>query len=93
MHTACHTHQQTLMHLASLEHLLVPRRPCPPLRLVARSAAAVGILDNNCAGLCEPLTDMLQVHNDPVCRQQTPDPLPYHHSYPEHVAFEHMWVR
>jgi hypothetical protein len=64
--------------------------PASPLSTPCR-AAAVGILDNACAGLCSPLTDLLEVHDDPVCRQQTPDPLPFHHSHPEHLAFEQLW--
>ncbi len=56
------------------------------------SVAAVGVLRNECAGLCRPVEDMYAMHANMTCRAQPPLPLPYVKSYPQHAAFERMWV-
>lgn len=56
------------------------------------SERAVGILRNECAGLCEPLKDLKLVHEARACRLPAEDPLPYMDSYPEHKDFEKMRV-
>ncbi|GMH38226.1 hypothetical protein BSKO_06110 [Bryopsis sp. KO-2023] len=56
------------------------------------SGKAVGILRNECAGLCDPLKDLYLVHNARSCRFPAEDPLPYMPSYPDHTAFEKMRV-
>ena len=56
------------------------------------SSAAIGILRNECAGLCNPLKDLYIVHHAKFCRGPPRDPLPYLPSYPEHTEFEKMRV-
>lgn len=64
------------------------------MRLCAKrcSAAAIGILRNECAGLCNPLKDLYVVHQARSCQMETKDPLPYLPSYPDHIEFEEMRV-
>lgn len=52
----------------------------------------IGVLRNECAGLCNPLKDMYLVHHAKACRELAPYPLPYLPSHPEHLAFDAMWV-
>jgi len=56
------------------------------------SSAAIGILRNECAGLCNPLKDLYIVHHAKHCQGAAKDPLPYLPSYPEHTDFEKMRV-
>jgi hypothetical protein len=54
--------------------------------------AAVGVLSNWCAGLCDPVADMYRMHGNESCQMAVKAPLPYIRSYPEHREFESMWV-
>eukprot|EP01023_Acetabularia_acetabulum_P018383 TRINITY_DN19287_c0_g1_i3.p1 TRINITY_DN19287_c0_g1~~TRINITY_DN19287_c0_g1_i3.p1 ORF type:complete len:269 (+),score=34.41 TRINITY_DN19287_c0_g1_i3:114-920(+) len=56
------------------------------------SAATIGVLNNACAGLCDPLNDLYTVHTNEKCTAQPQDPLPYLPSYPDHKDFEQMRV-
>lgn len=56
------------------------------------SEAAIGILRNECAGLCNPLKDLYLVHHAKSCQGPPKIPLPYLPSYPEHTEFEKMRV-
>ena len=57
-------------------------------------AAAVGILNNRCAGLCEPVADLHAAHADALCQAEPAAgaPLPYLPSHPEHRKFETLRV-
>ncbi|PNH08278.1 putative beta-1,3-galactosyltransferase 14, partial [Tetrabaena socialis] len=56
--------------------------------------AALAVLRTECAGLCAPLEDLEALHRQEACASAAPHggPLPYLPSYPEHTAFEAMWV-
>eukprot|EP00210_Caulerpa_lentillifera_P004025 g3840.t1 len=56
------------------------------------SEAAIGVLRNECAGLCNPLKDIYLVHHAKSCQGPPKKPLPYLPSYPEHTEFEKMRV-
>eukprot|EP01025_Chloroclados_australasicus_P015974 TRINITY_DN1779_c0_g3_i1.p1 TRINITY_DN1779_c0_g3~~TRINITY_DN1779_c0_g3_i1.p1 ORF type:complete len:500 (-),score=47.29 TRINITY_DN1779_c0_g3_i1:810-2114(-) len=56
------------------------------------SIATIGVLNNACAGLCDPLTDLYTVHQHEKCTAEVQDPLPYLPSYPDHKDFESMRV-
>jgi hypothetical protein len=66
-------------------------RPDPHTCVVLRS---VGIVRNECAGLCRPIQDMMALHQQPQCTKPLgPNhKLAYHPSHPDHAAFEKMWV-
>lgn len=54
----------------------------------------MGVLRNECAGLCDPLAELPALHANDTCAGPPParGPLRYHAGYPEHRAFEAMWV-
>ncbi|KAG2495703.1 hypothetical protein HYH03_006303 [Edaphochlamys debaryana] len=54
--------------------------------------AALALAPVGCAGLCDPVADMAAAAANTSCTSDAPVPLPYMPSYPEHVAFERMWV-
>eukprot|EP01026_Neomeris_dumetosa_P069082 TRINITY_DN680_c5_g1_i1.p1 TRINITY_DN680_c5_g1~~TRINITY_DN680_c5_g1_i1.p1 ORF type:complete len:331 (-),score=45.76 TRINITY_DN680_c5_g1_i1:561-1553(-) len=56
------------------------------------SVATIGVLNNACAGLCDPLSDFYSVHKNEKCTAELLDPLPYLPSYPDHKDFEAMRV-
>jgi hypothetical protein len=80
------------MHAALL--LLLQVRHFEDMRLCSPgcSPAAVGVLRNECAGLCHPVEDLYALHANLTCRAAAPSPLPYMRSHPEHRQFEQMWV-
>jgi len=63
----------------------------PPMHLLS-SPASVGVLRNECAGLCNPLLELPALHNSSNCSGPAGTLLRYHASYPAHKAFEKMWV-
>lgn len=67
---------------------------CPRLPTTPTKPRSVGIVKNECAGLCQPVQDLLALHQQPLCtRPPAPgEALAYHPSYPEHAVFEKMWV-
>lgn len=54
--------------------------------------ASVGVLRNECAGLCDPLAELPALHANTTCSAPPGPLLRYHASHPEHKAFESMWV-
>ncbi|GLC41799.1 hypothetical protein PLESTM_001240900 [Pleodorina starrii] len=54
--------------------------------------AAMVVARTECAGLCAPLEDLYALHRNESCQAPHTSPLPYMPSYPEHVAFEKLWV-
>lgn len=63
----------------------------PPIDIMS-SPASVGVLRNECAGLCNPLLELPALHNSSNCSGAPGTLLRYHASYPAHKAFEKMWV-